>query len=117
MKIITILFLFIFLSGFGSAPKYTDEQSPAKQSIDLAQYASADVLVNGMTCSMCAQGIEEKLYEDARIKYIDVDFDTKIVTVYFDPTQPINDTVIQTAIIYAGYEVLSIDYFPQTPEN
>ena len=68
----------------------------------------ATVTVSGMTCAMCAQGIEKKLRESGRVYDFTVDFDQQRVSVGFDPNNPVTDTMIKDALYYAGYELIQI---------
>jgi copper chaperone CopZ len=66
------------------------------------------VTVKGMVCSFCAQGIEKKLKTFKEVKAVDVDLDTKKVTLQFNPGQALPDEILQKTIKDAGYEVVSV---------
>ena len=57
--------------------------------------------VRDMTCGHCNQAVSSKLAEVAGVDGVDVDLDTKLVTVRGDD---LNDAVLRAAIEEAGYE-------------
>jgi copper chaperone CopZ len=73
-----------------------------------AQLISADVGVNGLTCSMCARGTEETLKRLDFIDSIDVDLNTLVAHITFKKNMnaPIEDIV--KAIEDAGFSVRDI---------
>lgn len=66
------------------------------------------VVVKGMVCSFCAQGIEKKFKSFKEVKSVEVDLDTKKVTLQFNPGQVLLDEILQKTIKDAGYEVVSV---------
>jgi len=73
-----------------------------------AQLISADVGVNGLTCSMCARGTEETLKRLDFIDSIDVDLNTLVAHIIFKKNMnaPIEDIV--KAVEDAGFSVRNI---------
>lgn len=69
---------------------------------------SIKVTVNGMVCSMCAQGIEKKFKKMDAVKEIKVDLDNKIVILETKDKQDIEDAVITKMITESGYNVSNI---------
>ncbi len=67
------------------------------------------VKVQGMVCSMCAQGIKKKFTALPEVKSIDVSLETKTVTVGMKDKQDIADEKITQIITEAGYNVASIE--------
>jgi copper chaperone CopZ len=67
------------------------------------------VTVNGMVCSMCAQGIEKKFKTNAAVSKINVDLDAKVVTIETASKLDISDDEIKKVITEAGYNVRSIE--------
>lgn len=67
------------------------------------------VKVNGMVCSMCAQGIQKKFSKLSEVKEIKVDLDTKIVLITTKENQNVLDSKIEELITEAGYNVTSIE--------
>jgi len=73
-----------------------------------AQLISADVGVNGLTCSMCARGTEETLKRLDFIDSIDVDLNTLVAHIIFkkNVNAPIEDII--KAVEDAGFSVRDI---------
>jgi len=67
------------------------------------------VKVNGMVCSLCAQGIQKKFKAVKEVKDIKVDLGNKVVTVTTNDTQDVSDAKIKEIITEAGYNVASIE--------
>lgn len=67
------------------------------------------VKVQGMVCSMCAQGIKKKFSQIKEVKEIDVNLDSKLVLIKTNDDQDINDTKIKEIITEAGYNVANIE--------
>lgn len=67
------------------------------------------IKVSGMVCSMCAQGIKKKFSQIKEVKSIDVNLDSKLVSVKTDDSQDITDDKIKEIITGAGYNVASIE--------
>ncbi len=68
-----------------------------------------EVKVNGMVCSMCAQGIQKKFGSDQAVKKLDVNLDQKVVHIETHEGKDISNEVITQRIQEAGYNVGSID--------
>jgi copper chaperone CopZ len=67
-----------------------------------------NVKVNGMVCSMCAQGIEKKFSKEPSVKNLKVDLDQKIVTINTHDGKDVSDEVVKKLITEAGYNVAEI---------
>jgi mercuric ion binding protein len=67
------------------------------------------VKVNGMVCSMCAQGIEKKFSEVREITKIKVDLDNKVVFLTTKENLDVDDERITKIITEAGYNVAGIE--------
>jgi len=67
------------------------------------------VTVNGMVCSLCAQGIQKKFKSMDEVKEIKVDLDKKIVLISTKDDKDINDSTIKEIITEAGYNVSNIE--------
>lgn len=67
-----------------------------------------EVKVNGMVCSMCAQGIQKKFSQEKSIKTLKVDMDQKVVHISTLENKDISDDVIKKLITEAGYNVAEI---------
>ena len=58
--------------------------------------------VPGMSCGHCKAAIETEVSKVAGVSSVDVDLETKRVTVSGDP---VDDTAVRAAIDEAGYDV------------
>lgn len=67
------------------------------------------VKVNGMVCSMCAQGIQKKFSKISEVKDIKVDLDTKVVSIVTKDDKDLKDSKIKEIITEAGYNVATIE--------
>lgn len=67
------------------------------------------VKVNGMVCSMCAQGIEKKFSEVREITKIKVDLDNKVVFLTTKENLDVDNERITKIITEAGYNVAGIE--------
>lgn len=67
-----------------------------------------NVKVSGMVCSMCAQGIQKKFSNESSVKTLNVDMDSKLVTIHTHEGKSIADDTIKKLITEAGYNVAEI---------
>lgn len=67
-----------------------------------------NVKVNGMVCSMCAQGIQKKFSTEPSVKTLKVNMDEKLVTIHTHDGQELSDDTIKKHITEAGYNVAEI---------
>ncbi|HEX2926782.1 MAG TPA: copper chaperone CopZ [Ruminiclostridium sp.] len=63
-----------------------------------------DIVVEGMSCSHCVNSIKNAVGALSGVKKVDVDLDTKKVTIEFDP-EVVNGKAIKDAIEDQGYDV------------
>jgi mercuric ion binding protein len=70
---------------------------------------SYKVMVNGMVCSFCAQGIEKKMRALNETKGVYVELKNHLVVVEAKEGSNISQEVIKKIIKDAGYEVKSIE--------
>ncbi len=82
-----------------------------------ASAEEVNVKVNGMVCGFCAQGIKSKLMEQEGVEAVDVDLETKVVTVSLDTGAAVDNETIRTLIADSGYDTVSIDRSPASPEE
>ncbi len=68
-----------------------------------------NVKVNGMVCSMCAQGIQKKFKTLPEVKSLDVDMDKKVVKIISQDNTKLSDEIITNLIKEAGYHVERIE--------
>lgn len=93
MKILTLLTL-AFLT-FSSAA-FADQKG------------DAHVSVNGLVCDFCARALEKTFGKKDEVKAIDVNLETKIVTVNFVEGQTLDDETLTQIITDSGYNVEGI---------
>jgi copper chaperone CopZ len=74
-----------------------------------AQAGTIEVKVNGMVCSLCAQGIQKKFKAESAVNKLNVDLDNKIVVIDTKEGQDLEDSVVTKIITEAGYNVASIE--------
>lgn len=67
------------------------------------------IKVQGMVCSMCAQGIKKKFSVIKEVKGIDVNLDQKVVRITTEEGKSVDDEKIKKIITEAGYNVASIE--------
>lgn len=67
------------------------------------------VKVQGMVCSMCAQGIKKKFSAIKEVKEIDVNLGEKVVKITTEEGKNIEDDQINKIITEAGYNVANIE--------
>jgi copper chaperone CopZ len=68
-----------------------------------------EVKVNGMVCSLCAQGVEKKFKSHAEVKSIEVNLDNKLVRIETQEGKDLSDEVVKSIIQEAGYHVAKIE--------
>ncbi len=68
----------------------------------------AHVSVNGLVCDFCARALEKVFGKEEAVKAIDVNLDTKIITINFKEGQTLSDERIKDLITDAGYNVEGI---------
>lgn len=71
-------------------------------------FAAVQIDINGLVCDFCAQALEKVFGKTDAVKDIEVNLDTKIVTIHFKEGQTLDDAVITTLINDAGYSVQEI---------
>ncbi|QQK07384.1 heavy-metal-associated domain-containing protein [Miniphocaeibacter halophilus] len=64
------------------------------------------LIVSGMTCSHCEKSVKEALGNLKGVKNVNVDLNTKVVTVEGDNLE---DTVLKDAVESIGFDVDSIE--------
>lgn len=68
------------------------------------------VNVNGLVCDFCARALEKVFGKQNAVNDIDVNLDTKIITIDFKDGQTLDDTTITQLITDSGYNVDSIHH-------
>lgn len=72
--------------------------------------AIAKVEVNGLVCDFCARALEKVFSKQEAVENIDVNLDTKIITISFKDGQSLDDTIIADLIKDSGYDVQGITH-------
>lgn len=66
------------------------------------------VSVNGLVCSFCATGVEKTFKSEPAVQGVNVDLDTKLVTIKLKDGQTMNDATVTKLITDAGYNITNI---------
>lgn len=61
--------------------------------------------VNGLVCDFCARALEKVFGQQEEVSDINVDLDTKIITIHFKEGQNLEDEKIKALIADSGYDV------------
>ncbi|MFY9288002.1 MAG: heavy-metal-associated domain-containing protein [Alphaproteobacteria bacterium] len=69
---------------------------------------TAKVTVNGMVCAFCAVGIKKSFGKLDAVEKVDVDLDSKLVTIKTKDGQTLDDAAIKQVITDAGYDSVTI---------
>jgi copper chaperone CopZ len=75
----------------------------------ISQAKPITVQVKGMVCGFCAQGIEKKFKALPEIGKVNVDLETKLVSLDTKDGQAVPDDEIKKIISDAGYDVVKIE--------
>jgi len=67
------------------------------------------VQIDGLVCDFCARALEKVFGKRTEVSGIDVNLNTKIVTIGFKKGVDIDDATITTLITDAGYNVVKIN--------
>lgn len=73
-----------------------------------------EVLVKGMVCSFCVQGVEKKFGGEDAVEKVEVKLDDSKVLLWIKDDHNISDDTINSLIKDAGYNVESITRAPST---
>ena len=64
--------------------------------------------VNGLVCDFCARALEKVFGRQEAVESINVDLDTKVITIHFNQGQQLDDDVIAQLITDSGYNIREI---------
>ena len=108
MQKLTLLLTALIL--IGAAPVYAEHHEGGHETKTEQAVKSGDthVSVNGLVCDFCAQALEKMFSKKEEVKAIDVNLDTKIVTVNFNDGMNLSDEVLTQIITDSGYNVEGI---------
>ena len=115
MKTLLILLVALTLSFADSVYAGQVEQNPdfvqnAVQAEQAVSPGDVYVSVNGLVCDFCARALEKVFGKEAAVKSIDVNLDTKIITINFSEGQSLDDERITALITDSGYNVEGINH-------
>ena len=112
MKTLTLLSTLAILTFsnpvFAEMDHSTHDTAQAQQVKMTDQKGDAHVSVNGLVCDFCARALEKTFGKKDEVKSIDVNLETKIVTVNFNEGQSLDDETITQIITDSGYNVEGI---------
>lgn len=111
--ILSIAILTFSTSSFANHENGHKELSATDMQKDSLEFASADhtikVEINGLVCDFCARALEKVFGKRQEVSGIDVNLDTKIVTIGLKKAADIDDATITKLITDAGYNVVKIN--------
>ena len=77
-----------------------------------AQADTVKITVKGMVCSFCAQGIKRTISGKPGVESVDVNLETKMVTVVTKKGAVVSDAELSQNIVDSGFEVITIERAP-----
>lgn len=112
MKTLTLLSTLAILTfanpAFAEIDHGTHGTAQAEQVKIIDQKGDAHISVNGLVCDFCARALEKTFGKRDEVKAIDVNLETKIVTVNFNDGKTLDDETITQIITDSGYNVEGI---------
>ena len=96
-------------SAHGHAHEHGAESGKAAQAPVPVSAGDALITVNGLVCDFCARALEKVFGQEEAVKAIDVNLDTKIITVNFKEGQTLSDERLTQLITDSGYNVEGIN--------
>jgi periplasmic mercuric ion binding protein len=85
--------------------------------IALAGDSDIEVIVKGMVCSFCVQGVEKKFSKEESVEKIAVDLEQSLVSIWLKENQSLSDDRITDLIKDAGYNVETIKRQPEKSKS
>lgn len=70
-----------------------------------AQFVSATLGINGLTCSLCSYGVERELKKLDFIESVHMDLNQNIASIIFIPNKVVKMNEVVTAVYNAGFSV------------
>jgi mercuric ion binding protein len=70
--------------------------------------ADITVIVKGMVCSFCVQGIEKTFSSESSVQKVSVDLDESLVSIWLKESQELDDAKIDSLVKDSGYNVSEI---------
>ena len=68
------------------------------------------VTVNGLVCDFCARALDKVFTKQEAVEDIDVNLDTKLITIDFKPEQSLEEEKIKELITDSGYDVVDVEF-------
>ena len=93
--------------GFGEKAQEGETQDSSLSVV--SEVSVINVSVDGMTCQSCAMGITAELMNCEGINNVNVDLESKIVSIEVNPQSDVTRTLISEKISEAGYTVIGFD--------
>ena len=81
-----------------------------------ASFVSADIGVNGLTCSMCARGVEGSLKQLPFIDSVSIDLNALVAHITFKKDVKVSIEEVASMIDDAGFSVRSVDVMFDFPD-
>lgn len=97
----------LLLAGIPSAPAWA-QPAPAT-SPETKQGVRIVVLVRGMVCAFCAQGLDKIFKDEPAVAKVDVSLDLERMEIQLKPGGTLDDARIRKLVGDAGFDVLQID--------
>lgn len=107
MKKLTLLLTALTFTFAMPAYAESPDQSSKQEQVSMLS-GDVHVSVNGLVCDFCARALEKVFSKEEAVNNIDVNLDTKIITVNFNERQSLDDETITQLINDAGYNVEGI---------
>lgn len=108
MKKLTLLMTAVAITV--SIPAYAAQKDTPTMAEHKTASGDVQVSVNGLVCDFCARALEKVFGKEDAVKGIDVNLDTKIITITFNDGQSLDDEAITSLITDAGYNVEGIHH-------
>jgi len=107
MRIFIIALTFVTLSL--ATPSYAERENHAAK-VANHNGSVVHVTVNGLVCDFCARALEKIFSRQESVSDIDVNLDSKIITINFKKGQMLDDKTITNLILDSGYDVRDISH-------
>ena len=82
-----------------------------------SEIADVQVVVKGMVCSFCVQGIEKKFSSVDSVDKVKVDLDISTLSLWLKESKTLTDETITKLVQSAGYNVEEIKRVPAKKED
>ena len=108
MKKIMCIFLSVLICSYLSIAE-PEKDGRLDVLPDKYSETSIKVLVEGMVCSFCAQGISASLKREPAVKDVEISMSDRTVVIYLKKDQDLETKKIKTLIEESGYEIENIE--------